>query len=148
MTAKIIFTLERNKDGFPPIAHELINATVISDNIFRIENAPFFASNISYHDIVKASTSEVAGQYQFVSLVEGSTFTSISIIILDIAMDVFLMDLLRGLDCVIEYGEFGNYRILAVAVPASSNYKSLRERLVILEAQSKLSFAELAIANG
>lgn len=35
------------------------------------------------------------------------------------------MDLLRGLDCVIKYGEFGVYRVLGVAVPSATDYASL-----------------------
>lgn len=144
---KIVIPLECNEDGYPPIQYELLNATAISANSFRIDNAPFFAPNVSYHDIVLGRESEVPEQFDFVELIEGSTFTSISIIILDVAMDVFLMDLLRGLNCVIEYGEFGKFRVLAVAVPASTDYSQLRSQLEHLESQSKISFSELAIAS-
>src|SRR5574340_663026 len=145
MMDKVVFHLEHEEDDYPPIEVELLNATVVSDDLFRIDNAPFFASNVSYHDIIRARKSEIDGQFDFVELVEGSTFTSISIIILDSSMDVYLMDLLRGLNCVVEYGEFGKIRVLAVAVPESTDYPKLRKQLEILEGQSKLSFAELAI---
>jgi len=146
MSVKIIFQLHPNEDGYPPIKYELLNATALPENTFRIENAPFFTPNISYHDIVRARDSEIPGQFVFVDLVEGSAFTSVAIIILDPAIDVFLMDLLRGLNCVLEYGEFGSFRVLAVAVPASTNYRELRQQLEHLETQSKISFAELAVA--
>jgi hypothetical protein len=144
---KIAIPLECNEDGYPPIQYELLNATAISANSFRIDNAPFFAPNISYNDIVRARQSSIPEQFDFVELIEGSTFTSISIIILDASMDVFLMDLLRGLNCVIEYGEFGKFRVLAVAVPASTDYSQLRIQLEHLETKSMISFAELAIAS-
>ena len=132
-------------DGYPPIAVELLNATPISDGVFRLDNAPFFASEVSYGDLVRASPTDVEDQYLFDELVEGSDFTSISIILLDSTMDSFLMDLLRGHHCVIEYGEFGRLRMLAVAIPATENYSGLRRQLTELERLGKLSFAELAI---
>lgn len=147
MKHKIIFKLECDDEGYPPIEYELLNATNISEDNFRIDNAPFFVSNVSYHDIVQACESEVPGQYYFVKLIQESTFTSISVIIIDREMDVFLMDLFRGLNCVIEYGEFGSLQILGVAVPASTDYQKLRVQLEFLELQSKLSFSELVVAH-
>lgn len=58
------------------------------------------------------------------------------------------MDLLRGLGCVIEYGEFGVFRVLSVAIPESADYVELRNQLENLEKQNKLSFEELAVAYG
>lgn len=147
MSPKVAVILEKDEDGYPPISVELLNATAISDDVFRIENAPYFAKNISYHDVVQADRSSVDGQFDFSKVVEESTFTSISIIILDPAMDVALMDILRGLDCVVEYGEFGRLRVLAVAVPASTNYGELRQKLQRLEERGQISFAELAVAH-
>ena len=147
MHVKVSFPLEVDEDGFPPIRVELLNATQLSPRTFRIENAPFFVPNVSFGDIVGGEPCGVNGQFQFTSVVETSEFTSISIILLDTAMDTMLMDLLRGFDCVIEYGEFGVFRVLAVAVPASANYPALRRQLEGLEADSKLSFSELSVAH-
>ena len=147
MSPKIAFYLEQNEDGYPPISVELLNATAVSDGLFRIENAPYFTKNISYHDVVQANHSSVNDQYDFSRVVEESTFTSISIIILDAAMDVVLMDILRGHDCVVEYGEFGRFRVLSVAVPATTDYGELRQKLQWLEESEQISFSELAVAH-
>lgn len=147
MNQKVLFTLENDGDGYPPIEYELLNVTAISSDTFRIENAPFFVREVSYNDVVRATQSDLKEQFEFVEVVEESTFTSISIIILDKVMDVFLMDLLRGLDCVIEYGEFGMFRMLSVAIPATTDYHALRGQLEVLESQNKLSFEELAVAH-
>jgi hypothetical protein len=144
---KVAYRLERNEDGFPPISVELLNAERVSADVFRIKNAPFFAPNVSFGDLVHATPSDVAGQFEFDGLVEASSYTSISIILLDTSMDTFLMDLLRGMNCVLEYGEFGLYRVLAVAVPPASNYASLRSTLTDLEGRELVSFAELSLAH-
>ena len=147
MISKVTIELERDDDGFPPIEVEMLNAEDLGSWLFRIKNAPFFATNISYDDIVKASQTEISGQYRFEKVVEQSRFTAISIVIFNSSMDVFLMDLLRGLGCVVEYGEFGVYRVLAVAVPESTDYAPLREQLQSLEDRELISFAELAILD-
>lgn len=147
MTCKIIFELERDEDGFPPISVEMLNATSLGDGRFRLQNAPFFAENISYNDIVKATPTGVSGQFRFEEVIEPSEFASISIIILDSSMDEFLMELIRGFDCVVEYGEFGVYRVLAVAIPDATNYALLREKLRLLEDGEQVSVAELALPD-
>lgn len=147
MATKVLFHLEPDEDGFPPISAETLNATPLGGGLFRIENTPFFVPNLSFNDVVRACSTDVEGQYAFDEVVEASEFTSLSIIILDQGMDTLLMDLLRGLDCVIEYGEFGVYRVLAVAVPATTDYEGLRQQLQSLEDQGLLSFAELAIGG-
>jgi hypothetical protein len=147
MHVKVSFPLEVDEDGFPPIRVELLNATQLSAHTFRIENAPFFVPNVSFGDVVGGESRGIEGQFEFTSVVEPSEFTSIAIILLDSAMDTLLMDLLRGLGCVIEYGEFGTFRVLAVAVPATTNYPALRLQLEGLEADSKLSFSELSVAH-
>ncbi len=142
---KIAFVLDQNEDGFPPIRVELLNAVTAADGTYEIKNAPFFTPNIAYGDIVRATCTDVANQYDFAELVKGSTYTSLSIIILDASIDTAVMNLLRGKDCVIEYGEFGVYRVLAVAVPIETDYSPLRSQLLELQNDNKLSLAELAL---
>lgn len=143
---KIRFDLLQDEDGYPPVSLEMLNATEIGPNLYRVENAPFFMENVSYGDVVVALPTATAGLFKFKEVAEQSKFNSLSIIILDKSMDVFLMDLLRGLDCVIEYGEFGELRVLAVAVPESTDYLELRDQLLELEEKELISFAELAVS--
>ena len=101
----------------------------------------------SFGDVVRADANGPGGQLQFTAVVVPYEFTSISVIVLEPAMDSLLMDLLRGLGCAIESGEFGACRALAVAVPSSADYGSLRASLTLLEQEAKLSFAELTVAH-
>ena len=80
-------------------------------------------------------------------LVKRSPFTSLSIILLSNDLDTFLMDFFRGQQCVIEYGEFGRFRVLAVGAPPEANYLAIKQQLELLERQDKLSFSELAIGE-
>lgn len=147
MGSKVIFRLKKDEDGYPPISIEMVNATELSENRFQIDNALFFAENVSYHDVVEVTPTDVSGQWEFSSVVEQSSFTSLSIIVLDSIMDSALMSLFRGLDCILEYGEFGAYRMLAVAIPESVDYAKLRDQLVRFEDAERISFCELAVAH-
>jgi hypothetical protein len=142
-TCKIDFDLEV-VDGFPPIAIERLNATACDDGTYRIENSPFFVSETAYGDVVTVSAYS-NGRFKFVTCIKESPYKAISIIILDEAMDTQLMDDLRGLDCIIEYGEFGIYRMLAVGVPPSTDYGSIKKFLDIYESDGKLSYSELVV---
>lgn len=146
-TQKVLFELDCNEDGYPPIEYELVNVTALSEITFQVDNAPLFIRNLSYNDVVQARKSETKDQFNFVCVKEKSSYTSISIIILDSSMNSCLMDLVRGFDCVTKYGEFGMFRILAVAIPATSNYFKLREQLLYLEERSKITIEELAVAH-
>ena len=62
MSPKIAYHLEQDEDGFPPISVELLNATQLSVDTFRIANAPFFAKEVSFvmscapHQAVRLNT--------------------------------------------------------------------------------------------
>jgi hypothetical protein len=141
ITKKIDFELEVI-DGFPPISIERLNAKPWGDKYFEIQNTPFFVPETAYGDIVAVAQSG-EGRLVFDGCVKPSTYKAISIIILDAEMDRQLMDDLRGRDCVVEYGEFGVYRVLAVGVPSSSDYVAIRALLDGHKAKGKISFAEL-----
>lgn len=58
------------------------------------------------------------------------------------------MDLLRRMNCVIEYGEFGAIRMIALGVPPSmrrDEVLAIRNQLDSLEQQGHLSYTELVV---
>ena len=143
MTSKVAFLIESNEYEFPPISIELLNATQMPGGLFRLENAAYFAEGVAYHDVVEALPGAIAGQFVFVRVVKKSDFVPMSIILLESGVDDEVMALLRLHDCVIEYGEFSGYRMLAVAVPPHVAFEPLREQLLDLEEVARISVAEL-----
>ena len=143
MTSKVAFFIEPNEYDFPPVTIELLDATQMPGGLFRWENAAYFAEGVAYHDVVEAVPGDIAGQFDFVRVVDRSDFVPMSIILLDSHVDDEVTALLRLNDCVIEYGEFGAYRMLAVAVPPHVAFEPLREQLLDLEELARISVAEL-----
>ena len=145
---KIYFQL-RQEEGFPPVAVESLNAEGVDDGRYRIQNTPFFTLDAAFGDVVTCEP-DANGRHVFRSNEVQSGFDAISVILLDETQDGFLMDLLRNLNCVIEYGEFGELRMLAIGLPPGigrNDAKSIRSQLDALEEQGHLSYAELVV-NG
>lgn len=140
-TTKIDFSLTI-ENGYPPISVERLNARECDSGEFEILNSPFFVKELAYGDLVTAAPT-AEGRLAFVSCSKASSFKALSIIILDDEMDRTLMDNFRGHDCVIEYGEFGAFRMVAVGIPESADYESIRKILDAHESAGKISYAEL-----
>jgi Domain of unknown function (DUF4265) len=140
-TTKIEFPLQV-EDGYPPISFESLNARPVEDGRFEILNTPFFSENVAYGDVVIALRHQ-DGRLVFDAVVTFSGFRSISIILFDDSLDAHLLDILRGLQCVIEYGEFGALRMVAVGIPEAVDYDPIRASLDEYERLGKLSYAEL-----
>src|SRR4051812_34924482 len=60
---KIYFRLNQDEDGHPPTPWESLWGKQINDNIFEIDNIPFYAINVSPGDRVKAEL--VDGRYEY-----------------------------------------------------------------------------------
>ncbi len=145
---KIVFPLEIDDDGFPPIASESLNARAEEDG-FILDNTPFFVTGIGLGDLVHAHPiPNQPGTFMFANVLRSSAAKSISIIFLahDIVEDV--LQTLKARGCICEYGDFGArepLRMLAVSVPASCDYKAIAEYLAELEERELLSYSELAL---
>jgi hypothetical protein len=143
---KVIFELDC-VDGYPPIKYETLNAEHLSGNEFRIKNAPFFVSEVSYDDLVVAVETDNPEQFNFLFVQENSSYTSISILIFDDSIMDDVKQIFNGHNCIMEYGEFGIFHVFSVAIPESAPYFQLRQKLYRFEEREKISFAELALAH-
>lgn len=141
MTDKIEFFLDV-EDGYPPISVERLTAYHIGGGQYKIMNTPFFVKELAYGDIVTVDRSPDGGLV-FHECISQSSFKAISIILLDPEMDTVLMNLFKGHDCIIEYGEFGALRMVAVGIPSTADYPCMKSKLDSLENLGKLSYAEL-----
>ena len=147
-TIKLIFDLEV-EDGFPPISAEALHARPAQAGGFIVDNTPFFVEGIAAGDRVAAVPIEgVEQKYRFVEVLEASSNKAISIIFLNPHVVDVVRDELRLRGCYTEYGRFGksdDVELLAVSVPESCDYESLRDYLTQLVEREQLSVAELAV---
>lgn len=53
---RVVFRLERNRDGWSPAATERLWAASVGEGLVRIDNVPFFVPNLAWGDIVRTMT--------------------------------------------------------------------------------------------
>lgn len=110
---------------------------------YRIKNIPFFASNLSYNDLVKVD--EEDGELFFDELVEPSGHSTLQIIFFDekIISQVTAYFIEQG--CSWEGSHKKNY--ISVDVPADIKYNNIKGHLDVLELEKKLSYKEACLAH-
>ena len=145
---KIVFPLEVDEEGFPPISCEVLNARSHPPG-FVLENSPFFVTGVALGDhVTGVPVHGTNSRFAFTRVIESSPNKAISIIFLDIGLKDTVYQELKRRGCYCEYGEFGkgpDLQMLAVAVPEECDYASLVAYLSEIEAAERLSFAELAV---
>lgn len=77
---KVLFRLEKDADGYPPVDVEALWAESVGDNLFRIDNVPFFVKGISCDDVVEA-VADPEGELRFKSLVKSSAHNTFRVIV-------------------------------------------------------------------
>jgi hypothetical protein len=140
-TVKLNFILEV-EDGFPPIGVETLNARACDDGMFEILNTPFFIKEIAYNDIVSAKKNAF-GRLEFSECVKQSNFKAISIIFWTDEVRDRIINEFQNKSCIIEYGEFPGYHMLAIAIPHTTDYTAIKSSLDAYESDGDLSYSEL-----
>lgn len=97
---KVIFQLERDSDGYPPEDREGIWASPMPNDIFRLDNIPFYVMGVSDGDLV--SVEERGGEIFFKELIEPSDNCTVRVIIYDRERETEIRAKLHELGCSIE----------------------------------------------
>ncbi|HYL78167.1 MAG TPA: DUF4265 domain-containing protein [Bryobacteraceae bacterium] len=77
---KVLFELKKDADGYPPADTEGLWAEPLGDNLFKIDNVPFFVKGISCEDVVEAAP-DSQGELRYRSLVRPSAHNSLRVIV-------------------------------------------------------------------
>lgn len=130
----------KSVDGYPPEEWEGLWALPVGDDLFKIDNIPFYAKNLSCDDIIEATRQE--DEYVFKRVVTPSENSTVRVVLFDLANEEKLRADLTNLGCSIE--GTGTPGMLAVNIP-----KMAVERVInFLEeefAEEKLDFEEGAL---
>jgi hypothetical protein len=128
----VIFPLEVDDDGWPPVDSERMWASVVGADLYRLENTPWFATGVAEGDIVQAKARADGEWPFFVEVAEWSGNCTIRIIPLK---DGELMgDQGRVLDLFSALGVTGegagSYPIVALTVPPDLELERIKALLV------------------
>lgn len=140
---RVRFDLEIIEDGFPPIAVEYMLGILKEPNKVWLDNTPFFAEGVALNDTVKCGGNPPEMIYERV--LSESGYKALSVIFIDESYEDKLFRDLQILGCWIEYGEFPNFNIMAIAVPPDLDYSRVTGLLQPLQQDGKISLAELCV---
>jgi Domain of unknown function (DUF4265) len=128
---KLWFKIEQDEDGYPPVQVESIWAMPAGEDLFCLENIPFFAKGVSFKDKVSAFDG-AGGQKWYADVVEPSGHSTLRIIVYrDTKSSQSLEERVSKLrqrfvekGCTTELSHLPG--LFAVDVPPSLSMKSLR----------------------
>jgi Domain of unknown function (DUF4265) len=119
---KIHFTLNQDEDGYPPVKTESLWSRKINNNLYAIDNIPFFVFNISYGDIICATN-----DFIFTEIIEKSKHSTFRVFLMAIDKKQELLNIVSGASCGIEYLE--SFDIFAIDIPPDVNLQEVRRIL-------------------
>ncbi len=130
--AHVVFPLEVDDQGWPPVSAERVWAYSLGDNEYRIDNTPWFVRDLACDDVVSATAPDDASHPVFSHMVRKSEHLTIRII-------CFRRGPLEGnlqavVDAFIPLGVFAEgvtqYGMVALDVPRTAALRPIFDRLV------------------
>jgi hypothetical protein len=129
--ASVVFVLEVDKDGWPPVSSERVWAFDLGDGLYRIDNPPWFISDLAVGDVVEASAPTPSSHPVFQRLVDRSDHITIRLICF--REGPLAGNLQRVVDAFVPLGVYAEgvqqYRMVALDVPPTAPLREVFDRL-------------------
>jgi hypothetical protein len=122
---KVVVTLEKDEDDYPPAGYENLWTQPVGGGLFRIDNIPFFAKSIAWGDIVSAIPEQ--GLLKFKEVVKPSGHSTLRLIVYDEAEVPSVLEQFGKLGCTNEKSHIPG--LIALDVPPSVSLEALRQVL-------------------
>jgi hypothetical protein len=136
---KVVFRLERDEVGWPPAAAEGVWAFAVGGGRYRLDNTPFFATAVSWTDVVRARRGS-DGQLWVEGVERRGGHSTVRVIVRDRADLPRVRDDLIGLGCTVE--GFEQIRLLAVDLPPEVDLAAIRAYLAGGQTAGRWGFEE------
>ena len=140
-TGKVAFALTRDEDGYPPADWEHLWGRRVGDSLFELDNTPFFARGVSYHDVVLVDRRE--GLNVFREVVRKSGHSTLRVMLFEEKLTDELRSRLADLGCATELSHIPG--LIAVDIPPSVELSQVRAILEEGERSGYWEYEEAAI---
>jgi len=140
---KIIFRLERDEDGYPPLDYERLWATPLSNGNYLIDSIPFFVMGISDGDEV--SVNREGNNLVFEKLLKPSGASTFRLVPANPEMSAKVRADIEALGCSSEYNQ--HVGLIAVEVPASRSIQPFLDYIVEKREEGVLDVEEGALRH-
>lgn len=122
---KIYFRLEQDEDKYPPTPWESMWGRRIENNIFEIDNIPFYAMDVSPGDKVKAEL--VSGRYEYRTTTSRSGNSVFRVYVYDESKIPAARERFRRIGI---QSELGKGKLFAIEIPALVDIEPVLELLM------------------
>lgn len=133
---KVFFRIERDVDGFPPVAAEGVWARPTEGGLYVVDNIPFFARAATLGDTVAVETE--GGRLWYRATVHASANSLLQVLTLTSEVVEEVVTLLRRLGCSLERDATG--QLLAVNVPPEASLPMVLAHLAVLASGGLLAY--------
>jgi hypothetical protein len=140
---KVIFRLERDEDGYPPVDLEGVWATRLGEDEYEVDNIPFFAK-VALGDVVRTVIRD--GEPHFESILKYSGNSLIRVVYYDGTDPTDVRRELERLGAETELN--ATHRLIAVNVPRGGDVAEIQKFLGIAEQQERLGYEEPILWDG
>jgi hypothetical protein len=138
MRFKVVFLLERDESGYPPVDAEGLWVEAIDDHIARIDNIPFFVRDATLGDTIEYETEH--GEPRYVATLERSGNSLIRVVCYPEADPAELRGQIEKFGCETELD--ANHSLIAINVPPEGDLKGLQTFLQLREASGDIGYEE------
>ena len=127
----VVFPLEVDEHGWPPVSGERVWAEPVGDGLYRLANVPWFVRGVAEGDVVRAEPPDDRSWPVFQERVQWSGYCTVRVI-------PFSAGALHGSqEAVLEQFEpfgvtgevAGSYPIVALSVPPDADLPAVKDRL-------------------
>jgi hypothetical protein len=122
---KVVFTLEQDEDGYPPVAYESAWVADLGDGRFLIDSIPFFAREATLGDTIAAADDN--GELRYSGTIERSKNSLFRVVYFDGTDPSEIRRVLSSLGCSTELNDV--HRLIAVNVPREVRLEDVRAYL-------------------
>lgn len=147
--AHVVFELEVDDDGWPPVSSERVWATHLGGDAYRIGNAPWFVLDLAVDDVVEATPPDPDSQPVFVRLLEPSDHITIRLIVY--STGPLRGDLARAMQPFVDLGAWGEgaqgYAMVALDIEPTLPLAEMKRLLVAGEQDGSWAYEEGRITD-
>jgi len=140
---KILFHLEQDEDGYPPVNSETLWAITVGEGLYKVDNIPFFATGIAVDDIVSAEPE--AGQLHYKDVVHPSGHSTFRVVVYNHDEVSEVHRLFKQLGCSTEQSHLSG--LVAIDVPPSVSWDELKRVLDTGREQDRWDYEEACLAR-
>ncbi|MGK4008269.1 DUF4265 domain-containing protein [Sorangium sp. So ce1036] len=140
---RLVFPLERDEDGYPPVDYERVWVILIDENSAIIDNIPFFCREVALGDTVRYRTGD-GNELFCVSTLKRSGNSLIRVLYYE-ADPSDLRRSLEQLGCETELDV--SHSLIAVSVPPGDKLEKVQKVLAEKESQGELGYEEALLMS-